>query len=104
MGRLASRTVSLIFPWPYCPSMLWLRYKKIIRRAGLPTGRKRAFHCMRKSAASHFEAAGGNATELLGHSDRRVTLSYLSPTIVKPQQSSALLFSPTGRGKDNGAA
>jgi integrase len=84
----------LILPWPQSKSWLWGRYKKILKRAGLPTDRKSSFHRMRRSAASHFEAAGGNATELLGHSSRRVTMAYLSPIIVKPQQTVGMLFSP----------
>ncbi|HVU88034.1 MAG TPA: site-specific integrase [Pirellulales bacterium] len=93
----------LLFPWPYTPVYLWAKYGRILKRAGLPTDRKSKFHRMRKSAASYFEAAGGNATELLGHSARRVTLNYLSPAIVKPQQTAGMLFSPTAPRKDGAA-
>lgn len=85
-----------IWPWPYCTSYLWIRYKIIRKRAGLPTDRRSAFHRLRKSVASHFEAAGGNATELFGHSSRSVTRAYLDPTIVKPKQAIDLLFRPAG--------
>lgn len=48
-----------------------------------------------QSAASYFEAAGGSAQKLLGHSDSRVTKRhYLAPRIVKPPQASDLLFRP----------
>lgn len=83
----------LIWPWPYQKSELWSKYKKLRKAAGLPTDRKSSFHRMRKSVASHFEAAGGNATKLLRHSTRKVTEdSYLDPTIVGDPQSSDLLF------------
>lgn len=94
----------LLFPWPYDHTTLYNRYGKILQRAGLPHDRKSKFHRMRKSAASHFEAAGGNATELLGHTSRRVTLAYLSPAIVKPQQTAAMLFSPSEGLSNQGGA
>lgn len=85
---------SLIFPWPYNYSYLWIRYKIIRERAGLPIDRYSSFHRMRKSSASHFTAAGGDAMELLGHESRRTTKKYLDPTIVNPPQASDLLFRP----------
>lgn len=89
----------LIWPWPYCKPELWTKYKKIRKAAGLATDRRSSFHRMRRSVASHFEAAGGNATKLLRHSTRKVTEdSYLDPTIVGDTQSADLLFrlKPTG--------
>lgn len=83
----------LIWEWPYCKPELWTRYKELRQGAGLATDRKSSFHRMRKSVASHFEAAGGNATKLLRHSSRQVTEdSYLDPTVVGDPQSSDLLF------------
>lgn len=90
----------VILPWPKDRSLIWQDYKKILKRAGLPFDRKSMFHRMRKSAASHFEAAGGNATALLGHSSRSVTMAYLDPRIVPSVQTSAMLFTP-GRSDDN---
>lgn len=92
--RLPARR--LIFPWDRSKNILWRRYKRILRAAGLPDDRKSMFHRMRKSAASHLEAAGGNATELLGHSDRKVTLAYLDVRIVGRQHAADLLFDPRG--------
>jgi integrase len=83
----------LIWEWPYAASYLWIAYKRLRQRAGLPTDRRSSFHRMRRSVASHFEAAGGNATELLGHSDRRLTRrSYLDPRLCKAPQAGDLLF------------
>jgi len=83
-----------IFPWPYCRTYLWNKYDRILQRAGLPTDRTSKFHCVRRSVASHYEAAGGNATELLGHSSRSVTLKYLDPRIVPCEHAVDLLFRP----------
>lgn len=84
----------LVFPWPFDVSYLYVRYKKLLRRAGLPTDRKSKFHRMRKSAASYMEAAGGNATDFLDHSSRDTTKAYLDPRICHRQQASSLLFRP----------
>lgn len=84
---------ALIWPWPFSKPELWRKYKKLRKSAGLPTDRKSSFHRMRKSVASHFEAAGGNATKLLRHSSRQVTEeSYLDVTITGDVQASDLLF------------
>lgn len=85
----------LIWPWPFNRMYLWGRYRNIRKRAGLPLDRYSSFHRMRRSVASHAEAAGGNATELLDHSARRVTKLYLDPTITKPPQATDVLFRPT---------
>jgi len=85
----------LIFPWSYCYTYLWKKYEKILDRAGLPKDRKSKFHRIRKSVASHAEAAGGNATDILGHSERSVTLAYLDPRIVPKTHAKDYLFRPT---------
>lgn len=84
----------LIWPWDRSPNMLWLRYKNILKRAGLPHDRKSMFHRMRKSVASHFQAAGGNATALLGHQDARTTRAYIDCRIAPEPQAIDLLFRP----------
>ena len=81
-----------VFPWPWCEGTLYNRYKHILRRADLPAGRRDKFHKMRRSVASWYEAAGGNATDLLGHSSRKVTRAYLDPLIVGPKQPADVLF------------
>lgn len=83
----------LVWPWPFAASYLWIAYKRLRKRAGLPADRRSSFHRMRRSVASHYEAAGGNATELLGHSDRRLTKrSYLDPRIAVQSQATDRLF------------
>lgn len=71
-----------VWPWPYCDTYLWQRWKQLLQRAGLPTGREFSFHCLRKSHASHLKARGGDATQSLGHSsDVTTNTIYLDPRI-----------------------
>jgi len=86
----------LLFPFPYCVEYLWTLYGKLLEKAGLPNDRRHKFHCLRKSSASYFEAAGGNAQRLLGHKDGRVTQKYLDPRIVNTTHAADLLFRPAG--------
>ena len=79
-----SRTANdLIWPWPRDRSYLWKRLEIILKRAGLPHGRKDKFHKIRKTTASFYEAAGGSAQRLLDHADPATTRKYLDPRIVK---------------------
>lgn len=83
-----------VFPWPHCEGTLYNRYRRILERAELPHGPRDKFHRMRRTAASWYEHAGGNATELLGHSSRRVTIGYLDPLIVQRRHAADVLFRP----------
>lgn len=83
-----------VFPWPYSPTYLWNRYGKLLEAAGLPSDRRRKFHCVRKTVASHLAAAGGNPTEALRHSSTRITQVYLDPRITKPEQPIDRLWRP----------
>jgi integrase len=85
----------LLFPWEMHPSYLWTKYKAMRRSVGLPVDRMHSFHCIRRTGASFAEAAGVDATRLLGHSSRRVTERYyLSPKIVGKPQGADVLFRP----------
>jgi integrase len=79
----AAHDADTLFMWALDPSMLYTHFKKILARAGLPSGRGEMFHCIRRTTASHLAAAGGDATAYLGHgSDRTTRRSYLDPRIV----------------------
>lgn len=66
--------------------IIWRKIGEVLERAGLPTDSKSKFHRIRRTVASYYEAAGGNATELLGHSSRKITEKYLDRRIVaRPQ-------------------
>ena len=99
LGELQAATgrQSLIFCAPFSEHTLRERYKGILRDAGLPHDRKRLFHCLRKTSASHWEALGHDATELLDHSTREVTKRYISPQICRPPRpADGDLWRPTG--------
>ena len=87
-----------VFEWPYHPSYLWHKYACILRRAKLPHDRRSKFHRLRRSVASHYEARGGDATVLLGHSRRSVTERYLDPRICQREHAADLLFRPDNPG------
>ena len=74
--RIMPRDQDVILAWPYSKTYLWQRYTKLLEKAGLPSGRASKFHRLRRSVASHYEAAGGNATELwpdVGRTRNRLT-------------------------------
>jgi integrase len=69
----------------------YLRYGKLLQRAGLPSGRRFKPQALRRTFATMLEAAGGDATAALGHSSRRVTVaSYLDPTKAVGEPSSVV--------------
>lgn len=93
--RAIRRPFERVFEWPYHRSYLWYKYAAILRRAGLPADRRSKFHRLRRTVASNFEAAGGDATALLGHSRRSITERYLDPRICQKQQAADLLYRPS---------
>lgn len=76
-----------ILPWPYVENYLWTRYQKIVKAAGLPTGRKYQTHCLRKTTGSVVYAAGMDPQDTLDHSDRRTTQRYLDPRYTRQRQA-----------------
>ena len=82
----------LIFPWEL--GGFYYHYRRLLRLAGLPYVRyKSAIQKMRRSFATHLEAAGGNATEALAHCLRSDTEnSYLDPRLIHRTPPNELLF------------
>lgn len=82
----------VIFFWPWSLSMLYDRWREILQRAGLPSGRERMFHAIRKSVATHTKLRGGNACEALGHYDPKMTEQvYIDPRVCPTQHASDIL-------------
>lgn len=59
-----------------CVSTLGEKLRDLLNSEGLPSDRKHLFQCFRRTSATLFELHGGNATEHLDHSDRRITKRY----------------------------
>lgn len=71
-----------LFPWPFAESTIYRHFGLIVAAAGLDTRDRLRFHQIRRSAASHFKAAGGDATAMLDHSSPRITQRwYLDPRL-----------------------
>lgn len=92
--RQPNQTAGPIFdpPWSrgHKSGAFYVRYTTLLRKAGLPTGRRFKPQCLRRTFASFLEAAGGDATKALAHSDRRVTLeSYLDAGVTEDGKDSA---------------
>lgn len=79
---LADRTTGQVFAWPMTKTYLWQEFGRIVKAAGLDGGERVRFHQIRRSAASHYAAAGGDACAMLDHSSPRITLKwYLDPRL-----------------------
>lgn len=90
-----------IIPCPLNAATFYNRLKRILERAGLPSDYRSKMHRMRRSFASHFEAAGGNATDALSHSSRNTTRdSYLDESIIQRTPSYKIL--PELNGSEGG--
>jgi integrase len=70
---LQSAGVVKLFEWPAARTSLWSKYADVVARAGLGKGRHLSFHALRRSAASHYAARGGDPVQLLDHSSPRIT-------------------------------
>ena len=62
-----------LLEWPRSHTLLWAKYAGVVARAGLGRGRHLSFHALRRSAASHYAARGGDPVQLLDHSSARIT-------------------------------
>lgn len=92
MRHLQRRPADLVFPWHREPTSLWYEFRKICGMAGVTN---RGFHGLRKSSASYVAAAGGDATQLLDHSNPKLAKDhYLDESIVRPRQSAVDLLPP----------
>jgi integrase len=89
--RKQTTDAKMVFPWPYCPTYIWNRYKKIVSEAGLPSDREHAFHAVRKTVGSAVYAAGLDPQDALDHSDRRTTQRYIDPRFSRERQASDIV-------------
>lgn len=95
----------MVFPWDKNHVYFWTRYKRMRASVGLSVDRLHSFHALRRTGASFAEAAGVDASVLLGHSSRKVTERYyLSSRIVQRPQAADNLFRPDDDRDPNRAA
>jgi integrase len=59
----------------------------------------KGFHSLRVVAATRTANLGGNAQNLLGHSDSRVTAGYVQPTLSEAKEASRVAASPLEAAK-----
>lgn len=84
-----------VWPWEQNPTYFWTKYKALRQRAGLATDAAHSFHCLRRTGASLAEAAGVDASRLLGHASRATTQRhYLDPRVSGGQQAADVLPRP----------
>ena len=73
-----------LFPFPFNRRQIWVHLRKILQLAGLPTGRRFGFHCLRRTTESYAAKERGIewAAEAIGHGVGVARRSYISPAIV----------------------
>lgn len=89
----------LIFPWDRSETYIYLRYSKILRKAGLATCSKSKFHRLRKTSCSAVANQGGNPTSAMDHANARTTRRYLDPRIVQETATCDLVAEWRRKGK-----
>ncbi|RIK72147.1 MAG: hypothetical protein DCC68_26730 [Planctomycetota bacterium] len=88
---------SRLFAFAGSSCTFYNHYTALLKAAGLPSGRKHKGQKIRRTFATFVELAGGNATEALGHSARRVTTEhYLDPRVIRKPAANLLLPDITG--------
>lgn len=89
-----------LFPWPYRREALYQHMGAIVRRAGLPDGRRNLFHRIRRTTATAVADKLGRAAaqDYLGHSCLSVTLRYLDPSKINGVHAVDVLPRPVKGG------
>lgn len=101
--------VDRIFPWASAIGTLHHQLRKIMTAAGLRGDRKRlGFHQIRRSACTHYAAAGGDPRWFLDHENLRTTRRwYLDPRYVEnhkpPCDVLPAIFDPAGGDDEDDA-
>jgi integrase len=108
-AAIGGRADGRVFVWPWTHTLLWREFGKAVKAAGLDGRKRLRFHQIRRSAASHYAAAGGDAVEMLDHSSPKITKRwYLDPRLVdrgvRPCDVLPPIFRPSCDDEDDGAA
>lgn len=91
-----------VFPWPRGATYLWDRLRVLFQKAGV-AGKRVGFHQIRRTAASHYAAAGGDAAEFLGHaagSGSKVAAAWYVDPSLAPKRPAWELLPKVGDGSE----
>lgn len=97
IDRLPEHESGLLFPWPFKRRQIWREYRKILKAAGLPTGRRDQFHKLRRTSATHLAAVAGidAAEQHLGHSTHGLARStYIDPRFMPSVKAADVMPRP----------
>jgi integrase len=92
LRRIREPKRKMVFQPSYDRSAFPYWLAKFLKAAGLPSTRRDKFHRLRRTVASWYEHAGGDASDLLGHSNRSTTRKYLDPTIATKIHAADVMF------------
>ena len=98
IDRLPEHESGLIFPWPYHRRQIWRAYKKILKTADLPGGRRNQFHKLRRTSATHLAAVAGveAAEQHLDHRTHGLAVkSYIDPRFMPSIKAADVLPRPS---------
>ncbi len=70
---------------PLLQASMYHPYRRLLCDAGLPAGRSRLYHCLRRYHATQVHLRGGNAQRSLDHSDAKTTARYLDQRQLGPE-------------------
>jgi integrase len=83
LDRIVARGYTQLLPWLQEPTHVYHRLKAILKKAGL-SGKRIAFHQIRRTAISQIAAAGGDPVAFAGHANPAVTKRwYLDPRMAE---------------------
>ena len=99
---LKAGTSKRLFPWPQRREALYRAMRRILDRAGLPSGRRDLFHKVRRTSATAVADKLGRAAaqDHLGHSAMFVTEMYLDPSKINRVQAADILPRPCMSGRN----
>ena len=104
-SAIGGRTEGYVFVWSMTRTYLFTCFGKAVKAAGLNTRKRLRFHQIRRTAASHYAAAGGDAVEMLDHSSPKITKRwYLDPRLADRGARPCDILPPivpTAVGKNN---
>lgn len=84
---------------PFTDAAFYRRWGLLMQAAGLPSGRRWKPQILRRTFASYYKLAGGDATDALAHDSPKTTKqSYLDPTVTDAEQPGSVVARALGLG------